>query len=177
MAWGDYLGWQWLFADGHVFQCWLFLLAIVELWISSQFEHSSILIREINPAKHLHWFLLIPSASFFQLGLHLTGPLPSQLLGVFLELEEEGMCKHTTARPETSNWCTLPPLLTGVSPGLRTAEKAIIWFRVWVYSTCSFLQLYYYHDDGPWLSHLWALIQGLYLLLGAQIACNAQGQD
>lgn len=151
--------------------CFPVLVIVSDSWTmsTSQFEHSSILIREINPAKHLHWFLLIPSASFIQLGSHLTGHLPYQLLAVFLELEEEGMWEHTKARSDTPNWCTLPPLLTGVSPGLRTVEKAIIWFHVWVYSICTFLQLYYYHDDGLWLSHLWALIQDCICCLGHRL--------
>lgn len=48
--------------------CCLFLLAVDELWTFSQFEHSSILVRETNPTKHLWWFLLIPSTSFIQPG-------------------------------------------------------------------------------------------------------------
>ena len=71
----------------------------------------------------------------------------------------------------------LAPPLAGVSSGLRTAEKATIWLHVWVYFIYVFLQLYHYHDNGPWLPYLWALIQGPYLLLEAQIACKAQGQQ
>lgn len=71
----------------------------------------------------------------------------------------------------------LASLLAGVSSGLRTAEKVTVWLHVWVYFIHVFLQLHRYHNSGPWLPYLWALIQGAYLLFEAQNACKAQGQQ
>lgn len=50
-----------------------------------------------------------------------------------LEPGKGGTWKQTTSRPETPSWCTLAPLLTGASSGLRTVERAIIWLHVWFY--------------------------------------------
>lgn len=168
-------------ADGHLFV--VLVIPVSCRWATNIFpvwtvqyldqgnkSHKASAVIPADPRRFLHptwmvWAAISPPsfwASFFW---------------PCLEPGEGGTWKQTTARPETPNWCMLASPLAGVSSGLRTAEKVTVWLHVWVYFIHIFLQLHRYHNNGPWLPYLWALIQGPYLLFEAQNACKAQGQQ
>lgn len=160
--------------------CWVFLLAVDELWTFSWFERSSILVRETNPTKHLQWFLLIPSASLSSLDV-LTSYLPSQLLDILLLAlpGARGRRNMKTNNSQASN------------TQLERAGASACWSQLWIkdcresnyLAPC--LGLFHLRFSSalrlprqcPWLPYLQALIQGLYLLFEAQTACKDQGQQ